>query len=140
AALLDLGWSVSPKVEDAGADTIILDLAGLSALFGLEKDIARCLEEGAKRLGFTAQIATASNLDAAVFASRAFAGITVIPEGEEASVIGKAPATALFPSAIAASLSRHENVAASSPRQVPDLLETLERWGVNTCGQLAALP
>ena len=140
AALLDLGWSVSPRVEEAGADTIVLDLAGLSALFGSEEEIARRLEGGAKRLGFTAQIATASNLDAAIFASRAFAGITVIPEGEEAAIIGKAPATALFPSVIGASLSRHENVAASSPRLAPDLLETLERWGVNTCGQLAALP
>jgi protein ImuB len=140
AVLLDLGWSVSPRVEAAGADTIVLDLAGLSALFGSEEDIARRLAERAKRLGFTAQIATASNLDAAIFASRAFAGITVIPEGEEAAIIGKAPATALFPSAIEASLSRHANVAASSPRQAPDLLETLERWGVNTCGQLAALP
>src|SRR5579863_2933640 len=34
AALLDLGWSVSPRVEDTALDTIILDLAGLASLFG----------------------------------------------------------------------------------------------------------
>ena len=85
AALLDLGWSVSPRVEDTAADTIVLDLAGLACLFGSEEKIAGQLAEGATRLGFTTQIATASNLDAAILASRAFAGITVIPAGEESS-------------------------------------------------------
>src|SRR5579859_3995856 len=28
AALLDLGWSVSPRLEDTAQDTIVLDLAG----------------------------------------------------------------------------------------------------------------
>lgn len=36
-ALLDLGWSVSPRVEDTAPDTIVLDLAGLSGLFGAEE-------------------------------------------------------------------------------------------------------
>ena len=98
AALLDLGWSVSPRVEDAAADIIVLDLAGLASLFGAEEAIAAKLAEGAARLGFTTQIATAANLDAAILASRAFAGITVIPAGEEAAVMGKVPIGALSPS------------------------------------------
>jgi protein ImuB len=120
AALLDLGWSVSPRVEDTEADTIVLDLAGLASLFGSEEAIAARLAEGAARLGFTTQIATAANLDAAILVSRAFAGITVIPAGEEAAVVGKVPIGAL-----AFSL---------------EILETLERWGVHTCAALAALP
>ena len=60
AALLDLGWSVSPRVEDTAADTVVLDLAGLAGLFGSEESIAGKLAEGAARLGFTTQIATAS--------------------------------------------------------------------------------
>ena len=40
AALLDLGWSVSPRIEDTAADTIVLDLAGLASLFGSEEKIA----------------------------------------------------------------------------------------------------
>ena len=120
AALLDLGWSISPRVEDTAADTIVLDLAGLAGLFGSEESIAGKLAEGATRLGFTTQIATASNLDAAILASRAFAGITVIPAGEESIRIGKVPASALSPS--------------------PEVRETLERWGVHTCAAFAALP
>ncbi len=120
AALLDLGWSVSPRVEDAAADIVVLDLAGLASLFGAEEAIAAKLAEGATRLGFTPQIATAANLDAAILASRAFAGITVIPAGEEAAVMGKVPMGALSPSL--------------------EMLETLERWGVHACAALAALP
>ena len=40
AALLDLGWSVSPRIEDTAADTIVLDIAGLTSLFGSEENIA----------------------------------------------------------------------------------------------------
>src|SRR5690349_24178594 len=40
AALLDLAWSISPRVEDTGLDTIAIDLAGLSSLFGSEHQIA----------------------------------------------------------------------------------------------------
>ena len=120
AALRDLGWSVSPRIEDTAADTLVIDIAGLAALSGSEENIARQLADGAARLGFITQIATASNLDAAILASRAFAGITVIPRGEESAGIGNVPVAALLPSA--------------------DVLETLERWGVYTCAALAALP
>ena len=120
AALLDFGWSVSPRVEDTAADTIVLDLAGLACLFGSQENFARKLAEGATHLGFTTQIATASNPDAAILASRAFAGITIIPAGEESTMLGKVPASALAPST--------------------EVRETLERWGVHTCAALAALP
>src|SRR3984885_8281760 len=45
AALLDVGWSVSPRVEDTAPDTIVLDLEGLSSLFGAYENIARALSE-----------------------------------------------------------------------------------------------
>jgi protein ImuB len=120
AALLDLGWAVSPRVEDFAEDTIVLDISGLSSIFGPEKQIARRLAEAANRLGLSVQIAVASNLDSAVLASRAFTGITVIPSSREAVVIGRAPVAALRPPA--------------------KVLETFERWGVHTCAALAALP
>ena len=34
AALLDLGWSMSPRTEDTAPDTIFADIAGLASLFG----------------------------------------------------------------------------------------------------------
>src|SRR5579863_2718995 len=43
AALLDCAQSFSPCVEDAAADTAILDLAGMESLFGTLPEIAHDL-------------------------------------------------------------------------------------------------
>ena len=74
------------------------DIAGLASLLGSEETIARQLAQSATHLGLTTQIATATNLDAAILASRAFAGITVIPAGKESAAIGKVPIIACTPS------------------------------------------
>jgi protein ImuB len=120
AALLDLGWSVSPWMEDAVPDAIILDLAGLASIFGSEEKIAAQLIERASKLGLSANVAVASNIESALHAARGFSGITVIPPGEEARRLGCLPVSALLPPA--------------------EILETLERWGVRNCAALAALP
>ena len=120
AALLDLGASVSPRIEDTALDTIILDIAGLASLFGSEENIARQLMRRASGLGLAAHVAVSSNLEAALHAARGFSGITLIPPGGEAKRLGGLPVRALLPST--------------------EILETLERWGVRNCAALAALP
>jgi len=54
AALLDCAQSFSPRIEDAGDDAILLDLAGLEPLFGPQPKIARDLARRAseRRRGF----------------------------------------------------------------------------------------
>src|ERR1700676_847514 len=120
AALLDLGWSVSPRVEDTAADTIVLDLAGLSGLFGADEKIAHELAKRGLGLGLSARIAVAENIEVAILASRGLPGGTLIPPGEEAKRLKTLPVHTLLPSI--------------------EILETLTRWGVETCGRLAALP
>jgi len=120
AALLDLGASVSPRMEDTAPDTIILDIAGLTSLFGSEENIARRLMRHASSLGLIAHVAVSSNLEVALHAARGFSGITLIASGEEAKRLGGLPVRALLPST--------------------EILETLERWGVRNCAALAALP
>ena len=120
AALLDLGWSVSPRVEDTAADSIVVDLAGLASLFGPEETISHLLAQRASDLGLTVHVAVSSNLETALHAARGFPGITVIPPGEEAKRLGTLPVRILSPA--------------------PEILETLERWGVRTCETLAKLP
>ena len=51
AALMDVAWSISPRVEDTAPDTIVLDLEGLASLFGSEEEIARVLMERVERIG-----------------------------------------------------------------------------------------
>ncbi len=120
AALLDVGWSVSPRIEDTSPDTIILDIAGLRSLFGAEENIASELMKRAAALGLSAHVAVADNLETALHAARGFSGITLISAGNEAACLGRLPVHALNPSI--------------------EIQEVLARWGIRTCAELAALP
>jgi protein ImuB len=125
AALLDCAQSFSPRVEAAGCDTIVLDLAGLQPLFGPLPKIARALARRASDLGLEGSVAVAGNSDAATLAARGFSGVTVIPEGKEAEHLGSLPVEVLF-----------EN----STQESAHLLETFSRWGIRKLRDLAALP
>jgi protein ImuB len=120
AALLDVGWSMSPRVEDTAADTIVLDLEGLASLFGTDENIARELAQRASRVGVIPHVAVASNMEAAVLAARGFPGVTIIPAGEESARLGSLSIRTLVTDV--------------------EALETLERWGVDSLRALAALP
>ena len=120
AALLDVGWSVSPHIEDTAPGVIVLDLAGLTSLFKSLENIAVILAERSSRVGLRPNIAVASNIEAAIHAARGFAGITLIPPGEEPERLSSLPVEVLLPST--------------------EILETLQCWGIRTCGALAALP
>ena len=120
AALLDLGWSVSPRVEDTVVDSIVVDLTGLASLFGSGETIANLLAQRAFDLGLVVQVAVSSNLEVALHAARGFASITVIPPGEESKRLGVLPIQVFSPPI--------------------EMMETLERWGIRTCEALAKLP
>jgi protein ImuB len=120
AALIDLGFSFSPRLEDAAAGTIILDLAGFEHLLGLPREIAARMAQRASELGLRTHVAIASNPEAALHAARGFTGITLIAPGEEREKLGCLPLEVLQPSA--------------------EILETLHRWGVHHLKALASLP
>jgi protein ImuB len=120
AALLDVAWSISPRVEDTAPDTVVLDLEGLASLFGSDEDVARVLMERVKRIGVVPNIGIASNIEAAILAARGFSGIAILPAGEEASRLGKLLVRTLSSDA--------------------EILETLDRWGIKTLRALAELP
>src|SRR6266496_3927453 len=125
AALLDCAQSFSPSVEDASCDTAILDLAGMESLLGTLPQISRALCKRAAALGLAANIAVASNPDAAALAARGLCGgaglcgaglcgtglcgaglcgagtlarvrIAVIPAGKEAEQLGSLSTEVLF--------------------------------------------
>ncbi|MFZ0197976.1 MAG: DNA polymerase Y family protein [Candidatus Sulfotelmatobacter sp.] len=129
AALLDCAQSFSPCVEDAAADTVILDLAGMKSLFGSPPEIARSLFCRTAELGLDGNVAVASNPDAAMLAARGFSGVTVISPGKEAQSLGSLPVEVL--------LVKKET---GQEKESATLLETFERWGVRNLRALAALP
>jgi protein ImuB len=135
AALLDCAQSFSPCVEDAACDTALLDLAGLESLFGSLPEISRALHNRTATLGLTANVAVASNPDAAMLAARGFPGITVISPGKEAEQLAPLPTEVLFVTGLAEDrLQEDEN------KSTARLLETLDRWGIRNLRGLAALP
>ena len=84
AALLDCAQSFSPEIEDAAPGTVLLNLTGLESLLGPLPKIARDLAQSVSQIGLEANLAVASNPDAAVLAAHGFPGLTVIPQGCEA--------------------------------------------------------
>lgn len=127
AALLDCAWTISPRVEDGAKsseedlpDTVVLDISGCEKLFGSPEKIAHDLARIAWEVGFDVNVAVAGNPSAAICAGHGFPGVTVIPSGEEGIRIGTLSLAAL--------------------RIPPELIETLKRWGIRTCAELAALP
>jgi protein ImuB len=127
AALLDCAWTISPRVEDGAkreeqdfADTAVLDIAGCEKLFGSPETIAHDLKRIASEVGLETNVAVAGSPLAAVCAAQGFAGVTVIPAGEEGLRIGSLSLEAL---------------------RIPyEFVETLKRWGIHTCAEFASLP
>src|SRR5436190_16825282 len=120
AALLDCAGAFSPRVENMPPGAVVFDVEGLERLFGSYSEIASKIAEAARARGLEANVALASNIDAAVCAARGFGGITVLNHGTEADRLCDLPPTVLSPSS--------------------EILETLERVGARTLGAFAKLP
>jgi protein ImuB len=118
--LMLLAQEFSPRVEQTTPGTVALDVEGLERLYGLPQQIAAALARRAADRDLQASVAIASNPDAAVHAARGFSGVNVIPYGDEAKFLGSLPLALLSPT--------------------PEMLETLERWGIRRFRDLAALP
>jgi len=120
ATLLDFGYRFSPRLESTAPGTIILDLAGSSRLFGPPEIIGMGLLQSAQGHGFVVHVGIAANADAALHVARGFDGLTVIPPGEEASVLGCLPIEVL-----------------QSPEEINEILV---HWGISDFRSLASLP
>ena len=118
--LTALAAEFSPLVERTAADTATFDISGLDRLFGMPQEIASAILRRAAERGVKARLALAMNPDAAICAARGFAGVSIVPEGDEAKFLGSLPLAVLQPS--------------------EELHETLERWGIRRFQELAALP
>jgi protein ImuB len=119
-ALLDCAYAFSPRAESTAPDTVVVDIDGLAQLFGPPEKIARGLAARVEKVGMEARVAVAPNPDVAVLAARGFAGITVMEKHDVAQRLGHLP-TEVLPT-------------------TPEVLETLERWGVRNLRALAVLP
>src|SRR5262245_44779895 len=120
AALLDAGWSISPRVENTAIDLVTMDAAGLETLFGSYEEIGSQLQSRCLEMGLQVHVAVSENIETARITACAKPGPTIVPFGEEAHCLKPLPVDLLAPSA--------------------ELAEVLRNWGITNCGALAALP
>jgi protein ImuB len=118
--LLEMALAQSPSVEDGGPGIVYLDLRGLEALFGGEKEIARRLLDAVTGRGLAGRIGVAGSRAGSRFAARSGDGITIIPPGSDARRLGPAPLALLDLD--------------------PRMTARFGRWGIRTLGELADLP
>ena len=150
--LLGVARDFSPRVETCGLRRstraqgapstverreVLLDLTGLTRLFGDAKTIAGELRRTAADRGLAVRIAIAATRTAARLLVRDRAGITIVEAGKETAALQD-----LRLELLEIFRSDPEPPVSSDPgSRIPDPVTiTLRRWGLRTLGDLAALP
>jgi len=91
-SLVDVARSYSPRVEVLSEQIVLLDLEGLTRLFGDASAIGERLRQSAVEQGHApVRVALAATRTAAILLATARPGVTVVPEGEEAAVLAPLP-------------------------------------------------
>ena len=115
----------TPIAAVSGADGLLLDITGTAHLFGGEATMARRIVRLLARLGYTARVAVADTAGAA-WAMARFQdrrpgdGVVIVPPAQHAEALAPLPLAAL--------------------RLDPAAIDALVHLGVETVGQLAAMP
>jgi protein ImuB len=115
--LVECASHFSPRIEETSPDTVVFDIRGLRRICGTEEQIASEIQ---RRVGIAANLAIASNPDAAVHAAQGLRGVRILPPGREAAILAPLPAYLLGGS--------------------PEFARSLDMWGIRTFGEFAALP
>jgi len=145
--VLAVAHAFTPRIEICGPGDLLLDLSGLSRLFGDPHALARELQHAATARGLDVAVAVAGTGTAARLLARNRQppppDVIVVNPGTEAATVAPLPLT-LLP-AIA-----YDEFGTLAPSDAPsyrrtlapshDLLSTFQRWGLRTLGDLAAVP
>ena len=159
AALITVARDFSPRLRTFGtAPEVVIDLTGLTRLFGSTREIAEHVRRSAADRGLRVRVSIAGTQTAARLLVRHRAGITVIEPGEEAGALAPLPVAMLAGlHSPASAVSHGSDGPANRLRQGfggqeagphvrvhgaddANVCATLARWGVRTLGALAALP
>jgi len=120
---------------------VVLDLGGLTQLFGDARAIGEALRQTAANHGLRVQVAIAGTRTAARLLVRASCGsVTVVAPGTEAAAVARLPIqrlAVLAPSIAPVHAPCRSQSHASSHGAA---LAAFRRWGLRTLGDVAALP
>jgi protein ImuB len=145
--LLGVARDFSPRIETCGSREVVLDLDGLTRLFGDAKSIADEVRRTAADRGLRIRIAIAGTRTAARLLVRDRAGITIVDAGNEDAALARLRIELLEIFAdsqtdppLRARTSNPESPSNPESRIPNPVTLTLRRWGLRTLGDLAALP
>ena len=119
-ALFDLAKEFTPRVEARAPTPVLLDLSGLGRIWPDPVALGQAILDRGRARGLDPNVALAGTRTAALVLARSHAGLTVVPPGGEAA--------ALAP------------LSLDLIDLDPDRLALLQRWGLRSLGDLAALP
>lgn len=129
ASLRALAAAFTPRYEQAQPGVVVLDLRGLTRLFGTADAVAEAIRHDARGRGLRVHLALAASRVASLLLALARPGTTVVPPDQTAAALAPLPVWVL------------ERLPARDVPSAPDRMRaTLARWGVRTLGALAALP
>jgi protein ImuB len=119
-ALMEVAETFSPRVEDAAAGVVFLDVTGLERHFPSETDLAKAAIRASENVNLPARCGIAASKLAARVAADLPKSPVVVAAGKEAEFLAPLPLMRLTPEL--------------------DAAVTLQRWGLSSIGDLAQLP
>ncbi len=128
--LLDVAREFSPRVARCPGGEVVMDLGGLTRLFGDRRAIAEEVRRTAADRGAGVRVAIADGRTTVRVLVHHRPGISVVAPGEDAAALAPVPVRGL--AMLCAPAARDEQVA--------PLIRTLRQWGLTTLGAFAALP
>jgi protein ImuB len=158
--LAAIAQEFSPRYETHCPDLVSIDISGLERLLGSAETIGAELMRTASARGLCVHVALAGTQTAAMVLAMACPGLTVVAPGGEAAALRSLSIRFLSKALAAASgcpvLSSPDTTLPAASDVKPDVkpevkndvkndafdlaLGAIERWGLDTLGELAALP
>jgi len=119
-ALLEVAETFSPRIEDAGEGVVFVDISGTERHFPSERELALAAIRACDGAGLPVRCGIASSKLSARIAAELPKSPTIVERGGEAEFLAPLPLMRLSPEL--------------------DVAATLQRWGLNSIGELARLP
>ena len=136
AALLAVAREFSPRYERHRDDLVSIDVSGLDRLIGPPAAIAKELRRDADARGMHVHVALAPSRAAALILALARPGVTIVAPGQERASLAAVPVAVLRNFQLSSSLKAQHDDETSKLK----IESCLERWGIKTLGEFAALP
>ncbi len=139
-SLVAIAQEFSPRYERHGDDLVSIDVSGLERLLGRPRTIGEEIRREASARGTRVHVAVAATRMAALVLAQARPGLTVVDPGEEGAALASVPIGILEKAELSRLKSGPGIQASGFKRQTSSVVSTFKHWGVQTLGELAALP